>query len=135
MRSATSALRIGAVVFAVALGGAYVWFRSAQAGEGQSRVLPGSKIGSSVELARRKGDDWYIAVLNCSTKARTTEVDLSWLDASAKELVLYRDGASNEFCEINTMPIPESRKLKFEVLHGGGLIAHIRAQKAFTGWK
>jgi hypothetical protein len=44
MRSASSsALRIGAVVFAIALGGAYVWFRAAQAGEGRPRVLPGSK--------------------------------------------------------------------------------------------
>jgi hypothetical protein len=43
MHTRPSALRIGAVVFAIALGSAYVWFRSAQAGEGKSRVLPGSK--------------------------------------------------------------------------------------------
>ena len=36
-------MRIGAVVFAIALGGAYVWFRAAQAGEGGPGVLPGSK--------------------------------------------------------------------------------------------
>jgi hypothetical protein len=43
MHARSSALRVGAVVFAVALGSAYVWFRSAQAGEGKSTVLPGSK--------------------------------------------------------------------------------------------
>lgn len=101
----------------------------------ETRVLPASQIGQTVQLARRKGEDWYFAVLNCAGEVRSAEIDLSSINASAKELILYRDGASNELCEIITTPVPDSRKIKADIRPGGGLIAHVRPQKKFTGWK
>jgi hypothetical protein len=45
MRKRPSTIQIGAVVLAVVLTGSYVWFKSAQAQEQRSKLLPGLKSG------------------------------------------------------------------------------------------
>lgn len=57
-------------------------------------VLPGSKIGELAAMARRKGDDWYIGLLNGGEK-KTYEIDLTALNTSIKEAVLYRDASDS----------------------------------------
>lgn len=101
----------------------------------ETRVLPGSVIGETVALARRKGEEWYLTVLNCRPEPHNIELDLSWLDPIGKELVLYRDGSSREFCEISAIPVPEKKKIRTQLESGGGFIAHLRTQKKFSGWK
>ncbi len=34
----------------------------------ETRILPGSVIGDTVIMARRKGTAWYVAVLNCRSE-------------------------------------------------------------------
>lgn len=102
----------------------------------ETRVLPGSAIGDTVVLARRKGSDWYVAVLNCRSESRTLEVDLSSLALPGHALSLYRDGADRPGCEIQTgVACPPGGKLPVSLKPGGGWIAHLRPTKKFPGWK
>jgi alpha-glucosidase len=102
----------------------------------ETRVLPGSIIGDTVIMARRKGSEWYVAVLNCRAEARTLELDLSPLSLDGKEMTLYRDGSESAACQIegNVKP-PANGRLPISLRAGGGFIAHLGAPKTFTGWK
>jgi hypothetical protein len=102
----------------------------------ETRILPGSAIGNTVLMARRKGAEWYLAALNCRPESRQLDLDLSFADLSGKELTLYRDGANNPACVIEAGVKPSAdAKLSVELRPGGGFIAHIAAPKRFTGWK
>jgi len=102
----------------------------------ETRVLAGSIIGDTVVMARRKGDDWYIGVLNCRAEARTLELDLSSLGLEGKELTLYRDGAEGAACliESDENPPPNGR-LILTLRSGGGFIACLGKPRTFIGWK
>jgi alpha-glucosidase len=102
----------------------------------ETRVLPGSIIGDTVIMARRKGGEWYVAVLNCRAEARALELDLSLLSLEGKEMTLYRDGSEGAACQIegNVKP-PAHGRLPISLRAGGGFIAHLGAPKTFTGWK
>ncbi len=81
----------------------------------ETRVLPGSAIGSRVAFARRHGEDWYVAVLNCEDHQVTYDCDLSFLPSGEYQAVLYLDGK-------------EERK---SAAHRHGRPAH--SQEAFEG--
>lgn len=101
----------------------------------ETRVLPGSVIGDTVVLARRRGAEWYVAVLNCRSETRALEVDLSFAGGEGKQLTLYRDGSSPAACQIETgVPVPADGRLRIELRPGGGLLAHLAAPKTFSGW-
>jgi alpha-glucosidase len=74
----------------------------------ETRVLPGSVIGESVIMARRKGDEWYVAALNCRQEPRTLELDLRAPEAAGKLSA--------------TLPA------------GGGFIAHFRPPRKYPAW-
>ncbi|HYG34846.1 MAG TPA: glycoside hydrolase family 97 catalytic domain-containing protein [Clostridia bacterium] len=102
----------------------------------ETRILPGSAIGETVIMARRKGTEWYLAVLNCKPEARNLTVDLSFADLAGKELTLYRDGSEKGSSAIQTaVKPPTNGKLSVDLKAGGGFIAHLAAPKQFAGWK
>ncbi len=102
----------------------------------ETRVLPGSIIGDTVIMARRKGRDWYVAVLNCRAQERKLELDLSSLDLGGKEWTAYRDGATKPACEIATrLPLPANGKLQVNLPAGGGWLGHFGPPKAYGGWR
>jgi alpha-glucosidase len=45
----------------------------------ETRVLEGSAIGKFVAFARRSGNDWYVALLNCQKAKKSHSIDLSFL--------------------------------------------------------
>ncbi len=102
----------------------------------ETRVLPDSTIGDTVVMARRKGADWYVAVLNCRSEPRTLELDLSSLGLEGKELALYRDGpdAAATVIESGIKP-PAEGKLSISLRPGGGFLAHLSPPKTFSGWR
>lgn len=53
-------------------------------------VLPQSEIGEVAAFARRKGDSWYLAVLNGNDE-RTIQFPLSFLGDGWYEGTVYRD--------------------------------------------
>jgi alpha-glucosidase len=112
------------------------FYRTAPATWDATRVLPGSAIGDTVIMARRKGADWYVAALNCRPEERTLEVDLSSLDLRGKELTEYRDGSTKGACQIsNRLAPPETGKLAVALRPGGGWLGHFSPPKEFAGWR
>jgi alpha-glucosidase len=53
-------------------------------------VLPGSKIGEIAGFARRKGDSWFVGVMN-SDKPRSLKIDFGFLGAGGYRAVLLKD--------------------------------------------
>lgn len=84
-------------------------------------VLPGSKIGELAVMARRKGDDWYIGVLNGGDK-KTYELDLSVLNRATGEAILYRDAAG-------LIPNPIAREINAKDRHYSEMITPFIAEK------
>jgi hypothetical protein len=102
----------------------------------ETRVLPGSVIGDTVILARRKGAEWYVAVLNCRAEARTLDLDLSFADLKDKQLEVFRDGPTPVACQIeNGLQPPANARLSLSLQPGGGGIVHVAPKKEFSGWK
>ena len=102
----------------------------------ETRILPGSAIGDTVIMARRKGAAWYVAVLNCRSESRRLSLDLSSLDSPGKELTLYGDGPGGQGYRIDRGWHPSSPgKLSVALEPGGGFLAHLGPPKKFAGWK
>jgi len=77
-------------------------------------VLPGSEIGELAVMARRKGNDWYIGVLNGSDR-KTYEIDLAPLHIDVKEALLYRDAP-------DSVPNPIGREINAKDRHYSEMI-------------
>ena len=102
----------------------------------ETRILPGSVIGDLVIMARRKGSEWYVAVLNCRTEARDMDLDLSPLGLADQTLTLYRDGAKGASIQIETeVQVPPSRKVPVSLRSGGGFLAHAHSVTEYPGWR
>lgn len=102
----------------------------------ETRVLPGSVIGETVLMARRKGTEWYVAALNCRSEPRTLELDLSSLGLNGAQCTLYRDGQTNPACQIETgLTPPSDGKFTVRLQPGGGFLVHIHPPRRLGGWK
>ena len=92
-------------------------------------VLDGH-IGDYVAMARRKGDTWYVGVMNDWT-ARDVELDLSKiLGVGNYKAEVFRDGVNadrlGEDYIHETITIPESRKVVAKMTSGGGYVLKIK---------
>ncbi|MDF7822683.1 glycoside hydrolase family 97 catalytic domain-containing protein [Pontiellaceae bacterium B12227] len=55
-------------------------------------VLPGSEIGETAAFARRKGNDWYIGIINGNaTNTKSYTLDLSFLGTGTYKSAIYKD--------------------------------------------
>lgn len=90
-------------------------------------VLPPSRIGEVTVLARRSGEDWYVAVQNANKGARSIEIDFSFLpDHKTFHIEQYFDVLDNpaDFKkEISN--VTSSDKLIIPMRSGGGFAAMI----------
>ncbi len=57
-------------------------------------VLPGSEIGKIASFARRRGNEWYIGVLN-GADAATLQINLSFLSSGKWNAEVFGDDANN----------------------------------------
>jgi alpha-glucosidase len=102
----------------------------------ETRILPGSVIGDTVIMARRKGVEWFVAVLNCRPEPRDLDLDLSSLGLAAKECTLYRDGADKPAFSIEAgVKPPGDGKFTVSLRPGGGFMAHLYPPKESDGGK
>lgn len=53
-------------------------------------VVPGAAVGEWVSIARRKGTDWYMGVIN-NSKERSVTIPLNFLPAGNYRATIYRD--------------------------------------------
>lgn len=96
----------------------------------ETLVLPSSEIGRCVAFARRAGQAWYVAVLNCEATARHWTTACDFLGPGDYTATLYGDDASGpEKVSIRTnQPLRSSAELSADLLPGGGFIARIQAK-------
>lgn len=89
----------------------------------ETRVLPGSEIGEVAALARRKGDTWFVAILN-GPAARSFDVPLSFLGGGKYDGVLIRDDAANPAAvQIEKAAHGRADSLRVALAPGGGFVA------------
>jgi alpha-glucosidase len=87
------------------------------------------RIGESVVVARRKGDEWWVGAMTDWT-ARTIEVPLSFARSGAWDATLWTDGANAD--KVGTDYRRTSRvlepgaTLRLALASGGGAVVRLR---------
>lgn len=88
----------------------------------ETRVLPGSKIGDLAVMARRKGNQWFIAALNGKGK-RNYELDLSFLGDQAFTATVVRDVSGKAAkADVTREKIKPGTVMDFSIEDGGGFV-------------
>lgn len=88
-------------------------------------VLAESEIGKLAALARRKGDVWYLTVLN-GVEAGTFETKLDFLPKGKYRLEIAADTPNNrKSIEVRECKIRSGYKMKEDLMSGGGFVARI----------
>jgi alpha-glucosidase len=88
-------------------------------------VLPGSEIGETAAFARRKGAEWFVAVLN-GPEARTLKIDLKFLGPASYRATLVRDDLQNAASErLERATLTRQTPLTIAMRPGGGFIARL----------
>jgi alpha-glucosidase len=86
-------------------------------------VLPGSAIGEVAALARRRGQTWFVAVVN-GPEARTLRVDLAFLkDGPYRSLQVRDDPAQAASLEVETGTARGGDVLTVALRAAGGFVA------------
>lgn len=92
-------------------------------------VLPESEIGQLAALARRKGDVWYLTVLNGET-ARTFDAKLDFLPKGKYQMEIASDAPGNrKLIEVKKSKMRSGQRIKEELMSGGGFVARIYLRK------
>ena len=88
-------------------------------------VLPESEIGRLAALARRKGDVWYLTVLN-GEDARTFDAKLDFLPKGKYQMEIATDAPGNrKQLVVKKSKVRSGQRLKEELMSGGGFVARI----------
>jgi alpha-L-fucosidase len=88
-------------------------------------VLPGSEIGKTVGFARRRGQEWYIGVLN-GGEAATLPIDLSFLGRGSWQAEVFGDDpASTATFKRESKAVTASDKLTASMSPRGGSVVWI----------
>jgi alpha-glucosidase len=86
-------------------------------------ALPFSEIGEVAAFARRRGDVWFVAIMN-GPRARSVEVPLSFLSAGAYHGLLVRDSPDDPAAvRIEKADFSRQASLPIDLREGGGFIA------------
>lgn len=85
-------------------------------------VLPPSEIGEVAAFARRKGDTWFLAVMNGPT-ARTVRVPLTFLGAGNHNASIVRDGSEPTAVIVEQSVAKRDDTLEVKIGAGGGYVA------------
>jgi alpha-glucosidase len=94
----------------------------------ETRVLPMSEIGEIAAFARRRGNTWFLAVVNGPT-ARTVTIPLTFLGASAgtggeRQALMVSDRADDPAAvDVKRSTANAKTSLSIELRAGGGFIA------------
>jgi len=92
-------------------------------------VLPDSEIGELAVYARRKGNTWFLAVMN-GLQPKTLHVPLSFLGQGEYKAVLVRDNQTDDAAvEMENTTRKRSDSLDISLRVGGGLLARFSPTK------
>ncbi|HEX7262253.1 MAG TPA: glycoside hydrolase family 97 catalytic domain-containing protein [Luteolibacter sp.] len=92
----------------------------------ETRVLPGTEIGKVTAFARRKGNTWWVAVMNGGDPAKLT-VSLDFLKQPAKAVQLFdaKDPAAVDRREFTLKP---ADNIELDLRQGGGFLVRLAPQ-------
>ncbi len=90
-------------------------------------ALPESEIGQLAAIARRKGDVWYLSVLN-GEQERKIELSLNFLPKGTYKMTAASDKGRKEIV-VNEKKIRSSRPLTLTLMSGGGWLAKFEKVK------
>lgn len=86
-------------------------------------VLPESRIGELAAVAKRKGDIWYLSVLNGS-EAVDTNLKLDFLPKGKYKMTVASDeGEDRKKIKMDTQKVSANKLLNIKLLSGGGYLA------------
>jgi len=88
-------------------------------------VLPGSGIGELAAFARRKGNSWFIAVMN-GPETKNLEISLSFLSKGRSYSVSeIKDDPTGNSMQLNKTNFRSTDKLSLQLIPGGGYMARL----------
>jgi alpha-glucosidase len=86
-------------------------------------VLPVSEIGELTAFARRKGDTWFLAVMNGPGNKGVT-IPFSFLPAGDYQATIVRDNGTNSASvKVESATLAKGKELNLELNSGGGFVA------------
>jgi alpha-glucosidase len=89
----------------------------------ETRVLPPSEVGTLAVFARRRGNTWFLAVLNGPT-SRTVRIPLTFLGEGGYQAVLIRDDKANAAAvTVEAVALKRTETLGIDLRERGGFIA------------
>lgn len=92
-------------------------------------VLPGSKIGTLAAFARRKGKDWYVAVINGTDSARAFTLQASFLAKQKKyKAYIVSDAPQDAGFETREQNIYNKYNQQFNLPAAGGMVIQIKSE-------
>lgn len=86
----------------------------------ETRVLPCTKVGGTVAIARRSGKTWWVGVVN-GPEAAKVEIALDFLKVKAKATLL-RDAKEDAAFDRQETELAPADKLTLELRKGGGFV-------------
>jgi alpha-glucosidase len=91
----------------------------------QTIVLKGSKIGRLAAFARRKGDTWFVGIIN-GNKERPYNLNLSFLGQGDYSATIVRDVMNNPAdMTLENITVRRKDKLSIDMRSGGGFVAYL----------
>ena len=91
----------------------------------ETRVLPGTVIGQVAGFARRKGNDWWIGIVN-GGKESELHIPLSFLDKPAQATLLFDAPSKDDAMDRQEKTLGPADALTLKLRPGGGFVARIR---------
>jgi alpha-glucosidase len=89
-------------------------------------VLPGSEIGKTIGFARRRGQEWYIGVLNGAADA-SLQMDMSFLRSGSWQAEVFGDDPANPASfKRESKSVKADDKLMIKMSPRGGAVIWIR---------
>jgi alpha-glucosidase len=90
--------------------------------------LPASDIGRIAAFARRKGDDWFLAIVS-GPQSQTLTIPLTFLSDGTYEVTLVSDEADDTAAvNVEHMSATQANSLDVELAAGGGVVGRFVRQ-------
>lgn len=90
----------------------------------ETLVLPCTEMGKVVAYARRKGNDWWIGVMN-GDQPREISISLDFLKKKGKAALVYDDDTRLDGVKREDRNVSPQETLRMKLRPGGGFVARI----------
>jgi alpha-glucosidase len=96
----------------------------------ETRVLPGADIGKFAPYARRKGNVWYVGVLNgAGVRNGILKLDFLAPGVKYKAIIIADDLTENATWQVSEAVLTRTNTLPFALRSSGGLVVRLTPTK------